>query len=133
VISATALPTGDLHSIKQTEWTYGLMMHMSQSLGVNCVYCHNSRAFSDWSQSTPQRTTAWYGIRMVRDLNTHYLDPLTPTFPAYRLGPTGDGPKLECATCHYGVYKPLFGASMLQDYPELASTTSPAATAPAKP
>jgi len=132
VISTTALPTGDRHSIKQTESTYGLMMHISQSLGVNCTYCHNSRSFFDWDQSTPQRSTAWYGIRMVRDLNTHYLDPLAGTFPHNRLGPTGDGPKLDCATCHNGVYKPLFGTSLLKDYPELgpakeASLTPPAA------
>ncbi len=31
------------------------MMHMSQGLGVNCNFCHNSRNFSDWSQSMPQR------------------------------------------------------------------------------
>jgi photosynthetic reaction center cytochrome c subunit len=119
VISTTALPTGDRHSIKQAEWTYGLMMNISQSLGVNCTYCHNSRSFFAWDQSTPQRATAWYGIRMVRDLNTHYLDPLTSEFPPNRLGPTGDGPKANCATCHAGVYKPLFGVSMLKDYAEL--------------
>jgi photosynthetic reaction center cytochrome c subunit len=119
VIATQALPGTDRHSIKQAEWTYGLMIHMSQSLGVNCTYCHNTRSFFDWSQSTPQRATAWYGIRMVRDLNTQYLDPLTATFPANRLGPTGDGPKVSCATCHIGVYKPLFGVSMLKDYPEL--------------
>jgi photosynthetic reaction center cytochrome c subunit len=120
IASTTALPSGDMHSIKQTEWTYGLMMHISQSLGVNCTYCHNSRSFSDWDQSTPQRATAWYGIRMVRTLNTEYLDPLTSVFPHSRLGPGGDGPKVNCATCHAGVYKPLFGVSMLPDYPELA-------------
>jgi photosynthetic reaction center cytochrome c subunit len=122
VLSTTALPEDDHHSIKQTEWTYGLMMHISQSLGVNCTFCHNTRSFAAWDQSTPQRSTAWYGIRMVRDLNTHYLDPLAGLFPANRLGPTGDGPKLNCATCHAGVYKPLFGVSMLPDYPELAAT-----------
>jgi photosynthetic reaction center cytochrome c subunit len=128
VIGPTALPEGNRRTIKNAEWTYGLMIHMSESLGVNCVFCHNSRAFADWDQSTPQRVTAWYGIRMVRDLNTHYLDPLTSTFPSYRLGPTGDGPKLECGTCHNGVYKPLFGVSMLKDYPEL-NAVSPIATA----
>ena len=131
VIGSTALPTGDRQSIKQTEWTYGLMMHVSQSLGVNCTYCHNSRSFFDWNQSTPQRATAWYGIRMVRDLNSHYLDPLAATFPHNRLGPTGDGPKLDCATCHNGVYKPLFGASMLKDYPELGPVKEAADTTPA--
>ena len=54
------------HSVKQTEWTYALMMYMSGSLGVNCTYCHNTRAMGLWEQSTPQRSTAWHGIRMVR-------------------------------------------------------------------
>jgi photosynthetic reaction center cytochrome c subunit len=119
VNGTTALPTGNRQSIKQAEWTYALMMNFSQSLGVNCTYCHNTRSFADWSQSTPQRATAWYGIRMVRDLNNTYLGSLHGVFPPYRLGPTGDVPKVACATCHQGVYKPLFGVSMLKDYPEL--------------
>jgi photosynthetic reaction center cytochrome c subunit len=121
VASQVALPGTDYQSIKQTEWTYALMMNFSQSLGVNCTYCHNSRSFGDWSQSTPQRVTAWYGIRMVRDLNTNYLDPLHGVFPAARLGPTGDSAKVACATCHQGVYKPLFGVSMVKTFPELTT------------
>ncbi len=119
VAGATALPTGNRHSIKQTEWTYGLMMHMSEALGVNCTYCHNSRIFADWRQSTPQRVTAWHGIRMVRELNRQHLEPLTRLFPPERLGPTGDVAKVHCATCHQGAYKPLYGAAMLEDYPSL--------------
>lgn len=121
VVSQTALPAADRQSIKQTEWTYALMMNFSQGLGVNCTYCHNSRSFTDWDQSTPQRATAWYGIRMVRDLNTNYLDPLHSVFPAGRLGELGDSPKVDCATCHNGVYKPLFGVSMIKDFPELTT------------
>jgi photosynthetic reaction center cytochrome c subunit len=121
VVSQTALPTTDHQSIKQTEWTYALMMNFSQSLGVNCTYCHNSRSFTDWDQSTPQRATAWYGIRMVRDLNTTYLDPLHGTFPTARLGVEGDSPKVNCATCHNGIYKPLFGVGMAKGFPELTA------------
>jgi photosynthetic reaction center cytochrome c subunit len=65
---------------------------------------------------------------MVRDLNTTYLDPLTASFPKTRLGPNGDGPKINCATCHNGVYKPLFGVSMVKDYPELVGNDAPATT-----
>ncbi len=119
VVPQQALPGTDRQSIKQTEWTYSLMMHFSQSLGVNCTYCHNTRSFTDWTQSTPQRMTAWYGIRMVRDLNTNFLDPLASVFPPGRLGVQGDSPKVNCATCHNGVYKPLFGATMAKDFPEL--------------
>jgi photosynthetic reaction center cytochrome c subunit len=120
VIATTALPEGTGSTIKQTEVTYSLMMHMSDGLGVNCTFCHNTRSFSAWDQSTPQRITAWHGIQMVRDLNANYLDPLKPTYPANRLGPLGDAPKANCTTCHQGVNKPLYGASMIKDYPELA-------------
>ncbi len=125
VQSIVALPGTDRQSIKQTDWTYALMIHFSQSLGVNCTYCHNSRAFGDWSQSTPQRVVAWHGIRMVRDLNDNYLDTLHDVFPAGRLGPTGDSPKVNCATCHQGVFKPLLGVSMVATFPELKGPLPP--------
>jgi photosynthetic reaction center cytochrome c subunit len=117
--SGTALPEGNKASIKNTELTYALMIHMSNSLGVNCTYCHNSRAFYSWEQSHPTRATAWYGIRMVRSLNNEYLVPLGPTYPENRLGDLGDAPKANCTTCHQGVYKPLYGVDMIGDYPEL--------------
>ena len=131
VISTAALPGRDRQSIKQTDWTYSLMIHMSQSLGVNCTYCHNTRAFSDWSQSSPARVNAWYGIRMVRDLNNNYLESLQGTFPPNRLGPLGDVAKVNCTTCHQGAFKPLLGASMVQTYPELLTTTVASSAAPA--
>jgi photosynthetic reaction center cytochrome c subunit len=109
------------------------MMHMSSSLSVNCTYCHNTRAVSNWSQSTPQRTLAWHAIRMVRDLNGNYIEPLTTTFPANRLGPTGDAPKLNCATCHNGQSKPLAGAHVIDSYPELARPTAEMAAVPPTP
>ena len=121
VVPHQALPGSSNVSIKQTEWTYALMMHFANALGVNCTYCHNSRAFYDWNQSAPQKATAWYGIRMVRDLNDAYLDPLKTVFPANRLGKLADSPKINCQTCHQGIYKPLFGASMVKDYPELGA------------
>jgi photosynthetic reaction center cytochrome c subunit len=120
VNGTTALPNGNRHSIKQAEWTYGLMTHMSSALGVNCTYCHNTQSFSNWNGNPPQRSTAWYGIRMARDLNKDYMEPLASVFPEHRLGPTGDAPKANCATCHQGAYKPLYGQSMLKDHPQLA-------------
>lgn len=128
LVSATAVPIQSKQalagsnnlSIKQAEWTYALMIYMSNSLGVNCTYCHNTRAMGRWEESTPQRATAWHGIRMVRGLNTDYLIPLKPEFPIHRLSAEGDGPKVGCETCHKGIFKPLNGVSMLTDYPELA-------------
>ena len=120
VVPTTALPQGTHPSMmKQTEATYGLMMHMSKALGVNCTYCHNSRSFASWEMSSPQRTTAFYGIRMARDLNEVYIGSLAGMLPAGRLGPTGDVPKLNCATCHQGAYKPLYGANILNAHPGL--------------
>jgi photosynthetic reaction center cytochrome c subunit len=123
----TALPmrgeTRNTQTTKQTEWTYSLMVHMSEGLGVNCTYCHNSRSFSSWETSTPQRVTAWHGIRMARSLNNDYMEPLTSAFPENRKGAGGDVPKINCATCHQGVYKPLFGAQMVKDYPALLGKT----------
>jgi photosynthetic reaction center cytochrome c subunit len=119
VISDDALPDGNPSNIKQTDATYALMLSVSQSLGVNCTYCHNTRSFAVWDASTPRRTTAWYGIRLARDLNNNYMVPLTEHFPSQRLGVLGDVAKINCATCHQGVFKPLYGESMAKDYPEL--------------
>jgi photosynthetic reaction center cytochrome c subunit len=132
VIGVEALPDGRGASIKDAEATYGLMMHMSKSLGVNCTYCHNTRSFASWESSTPQRATAYYGIRMARDLNNNYLSSLDGVFPVNRLGPTGDVPKLNCATCHQGAYKPLYGADILHGYPGLVNAKGVEAPAPEK-
>jgi photosynthetic reaction center cytochrome c subunit len=112
-------------STKQAEHTYSLMVHMSESLGVNCTYCHNTRNFQGWEESRPQRVTAWYGIRMARDLNTDYMEPMTSTFPEHRLGPKGDVAKVNCTTCHQGAFNPLYGAAMAKDYPELQALAKP--------
>ena len=123
----TPLPSGNRQSIKQAEWTYGLMTHMSTSLGVNCTYCHNTRSFQTWEGGPPQRVKAWHGIRMARSLNNDHMKPLTDVFPAHRKGELGDVAKINCGTCHQGAYKPLYGVSMLGDFPELKGD------APAKP
>jgi photosynthetic reaction center cytochrome c subunit len=127
-----ALPMPDHRSsIKQAEWTYSLMNHFSKSLGVNCTFCHNSRSFQSWD-GPATRVTAWYGIRMARDLNNGYMEPLTTTFPKHRLGPTGDVANVNCSTCHQGVNKPLGGLAMAKDWPGLA-TTAPSAAPDAAP
>jgi len=121
IVSQTALPAGSSATIKDAEKTYGLMINMSQALGVNCTFCHNTRSFTGWSESRPERVTAWHGINMVSDLNATYLESLKNAFPVNRLGPHGDVGKVNCTTCHQGVSKPLLGANMVKDYPELAA------------
>ncbi len=134
IVGKTALPSGNRDSIKQAEQTYALMIHMSEGLGVNCTYCHNSRSFASWQESPPQRTRAWYGLRMTGAVNQEYLDPLKAAFPPHRLGPSGDAPKAMCTTCHQGAYKPLYGAPAVAAWPSLDRDTSggaPPAPAPA--
>jgi photosynthetic reaction center cytochrome c subunit len=120
VIPTQALPGDELASLtKAGESTYALMMHISDGLGENCTFCHNSRSFFAWDQSRPQRTVAWHGIRMVREINNSFLGPLEPVYPPERLGPIGDAPKANCTTCHQGVNKPLNGAPVLAAFPGL--------------
>jgi photosynthetic reaction center cytochrome c subunit len=96
-----------------------LMTHMSNALGVNCTFCHNTQSFQNWTNSPPQRTTAWHGIRMARDLNLTYMESLTDVFPEHRkeahwaMWPSSTAPPVTRA------YKPLNGAPMAKDFPEL--------------
>ena len=134
VASSSAYPSSDhVVSIKDAEKTYGLMMHVSSALGVNCTYCHNTQSFRAWSLSRAQRGTAYYGIRMVRDINEQYIDSLQNVFPANRKGPHGDPYKANCTTCHQGLSKPLGGVSMIGQAPALRGTSvlapAPAAVA----
>ena len=102
------------------------MVHFSTSLGVNCTFCHNTRAFYDVGQVTPQWATESLGIGMVQELNNDYLIPLGGLLPPERLGPMHqDAPKAACATCHKGYQQPLQGTNVIADWPELATTEAP--------
>jgi photosynthetic reaction center cytochrome c subunit len=70
---------------------------------------------------------------MARDLNSNYLGSLAGVFPPDRLGPTGDVPKVDCATCHQGAYKPLYGADILNGHPGLTGGVKTAAAAAGTP
>lgn len=108
---------------QDTERTYSLMNYFSNSLGVNCVFCHNSRAFYDVGQVTPQWATAQLAIGMVQELNTDWLVRAGELLPPERLGVRfGDAPKAACRTCHKGYQRPMGGADMISDWPELATT-----------
>lgn len=147
VIGKSAYPyKASTASIVSTETTYGLMMHQSQALGVNCTFCHNSQNFGKWDDSRGQRVNAWYGTRMVRDINNNYITSLGDVWPANgkgvngnRRGPEGDPLKVNCATCHNGINRPLGGVKMLKDYPALkgvhggaAPVAPPVVAAPAE-
>ena len=135
VQATAALPEGSDKTIKGTEATYGLMMHFSDSLGVNCTHCHNSQSFGSWAESPPTRLKAWNAIRQVREINNTYIGSVADILPVHRKGPMGDPLKVGCKTCHQGAYKPLYGAKMAKDYPGLLAVmkTTPPAAAPAMP
>jgi photosynthetic reaction center cytochrome c subunit len=111
VISDEALrgDSDNRSSITDTRHLYWVMMEMSEALGVNCTYCHTSARFADWEESPPARVTALRGVRMVRALNTEYMVPLQSVWPENRLGALGDGPKIQCSTCHNGANQPQYG------------------------
>lgn len=118
------LDDGHGASLKKTERTYSLMLHMSNALGVNCTYCHNTRSFAKWDQSSPQRSQAWWGLQMLAKINQDYVLPLVSALPKNRLDPHGAVPTVSCQTCHQGLAKPLNGAEMAKDYPSLNEETS---------
>ncbi len=121
VTGRTVLPSRGVigSSIQDTEKTYALMIHMSTALNVNCTYCHNSRDFGSWDHSPVQRVNAWHGIQMTQTLNVEHVTPVSSVLPPDRIGPTGEGQKINCETCHQGVNKPLGGLAMLENYPSL--------------
>jgi photosynthetic reaction center cytochrome c subunit len=112
--------------IQHTERTYALVNYFANSLGVNCVFCHNTRAFYDPSQVTPQWGSAILAIDMVQEINNEYLAPLVEVLPPNRLGPVfADAPLAACATCHQGQQRPLRGLHVIADWPELATAGDP--------
>ena len=135
VLSATALAgSHTIGSFDETKRIYEMMMQQSDGIGVNCGYCHQSRNFADWNESTPMRWNGFTGIRMVRDLNKNFLltigqlVPQTreltkqnslPVIPARQSGLQNGNGLTVCKTCHYGVPKPLNGVNMVHDYPAL--------------
>ena len=146
VSSTTVEPGPTLHSWPEATRIYEMMMQMSDGIGVNCGYCHQSRAFNDWNQSSPYRWNAWWAIRMTRDLNRNFLTPIwaalpqtrtlehenpIPAIPARMTGAQGGNGLVVCATCHFGLPKPLNGANMVNDYPGLFPTGAPASTSSA--
>jgi len=113
-------------TIQDTERTFSLMNYFSNSLNVNCTFCHNSRAFYELDESTPQLEQSQLAIGMVQEINIDYLPEIEGILPPERLGSIhGDVPKAGCLTCHKGYSKPMNGADMISDWPELATTDAP--------
>jgi photosynthetic reaction center cytochrome c subunit len=128
VQSKTALRSATVAPELVAKRVYEFMMQMSDGIGVNCGYCHNSRALADWGQSTPNRWTGYTAIQMTRDIDQNYLIkrgdwvPQTREYlkqnslvvpPDRRVAHAAPG-LVVCASCHYGHIKPDTGASPVQ-------------------
>jgi photosynthetic reaction center cytochrome c subunit len=136
VQSTTALPSNTVASQIVAKRVYEMMMQMSDGIGVNCGYCHNSRALESWSQSSPYRWNGYSGIKLTQDLDHNYLLQLAglipqdraiinetalPVIPDREANPQRGNGLIVCATCHYARPEPLNGANMLKDYPGLTN------------
>jgi photosynthetic reaction center cytochrome c subunit len=143
VQSTTVEPSGTVSARIEAKRIYEMMMEQSDDLGVNCGFCHNSRNFQSWAESTPYRWIGYSGIQMVRDVNRNYLRQIAalvpqtrtlttetdlPVLPARESGPQIGNGLVVCGTCHLGLSKPLGGVNMVHDYPGL---TGPAPVQPA--
>jgi photosynthetic reaction center cytochrome c subunit len=106
------------HDRDYAEQVYILMMQMSNGIGVNCTYCHNSRAAFDWAQSPPNRLNGYSGIVMTRMMNQNFLAGLAPYTEAKLLGKMGDSAKADCKSCHQGAEEPVGGMQYVY-YPAL--------------
>ena len=135
--SVSALRSNRVANVVVFNRLYQMMMQMSLQIGVNCGYCHNSRAWADWSQSSPYRWVGYYSLNMMRDLNRTYLLPFAqiipqqrellhetkvPVIPGFQTGQQSGNALLTCETCHYRLTKPLNGVNMVKDYPGLVGT-----------
>jgi photosynthetic reaction center cytochrome c subunit len=99
---------------QDAERTFSLMNHQANSLNVGCVFCHNTRAFWDPTQVTPQWSITTLGQQMLIDVNQTYYEPRSEI-----LG--HESAKVNCMTCHMEVIKPLNGHKMLAEWPELGA------------
>lgn len=99
---------------QDAERTFALMNHQSNSLDMNCVYCHNSRAFYDPTQVTPQWSITTLAQQMTIDINQVFYEPRSELLGR-------ESAKVNCMTCHMEVVRPLNGKNMVAEWPELAA------------
>jgi photosynthetic reaction center cytochrome c subunit len=88
----------------------------------------HAQSFKSW-EGPPQRTTAWHGIRMARDLNNDYMVPLTGASRPDAWARRATWPRSTAPPATKAQYKPLYGAQMAKDYPALMAPAAAAAAA----
>jgi photosynthetic reaction center cytochrome c subunit len=77
-----------LDAVQQNQYT---MTHITNSLGVGCTHCHNSRYFPEWNQPAK-----YYALTML-EMNQHILN-------AYSESMNDQEP--SCYSCHFNQVRP---------------------------
>ncbi|MBK7894495.1 MAG: photosynthetic reaction center cytochrome c subunit [Anaerolineaceae bacterium] len=86
------LVTGNLDvSLDAVQYNQHTMYHMSESLGVGCTHCHNSRYFPDWEQ--PAKYYALTMLQMSQYIRENYQDSM-------------NGQEPSCFLCHRNQVRP---------------------------
>ena len=140
VQSDTIEPNHSISSWPEAKNIYEMMMQMSTSIGVNCGYCHQSRNWASWQQSSPYRWLGYDALRLVREVNNDFMlriadivpqtrtlvdETSIPSMPVRMRGAQPGNGLIICGTCHQGVTKPLNGANMVNDYQGLGPLAPP--------
>ncbi len=76
-----------LHGIHSRDQILNVMKGFTEALGVQCTFCHDINDFA--SDEKPTKRMARIMIRMVRNIDTHYIN--QPNWE-----------KVTCFTCHRG-------------------------------
>lgn len=86
------LVTGNLDvSLDAVQYNQHTMYHISDSLGVGCTHCHNSRYFPDWDQ--PAKYYALTMLQMAQYIRENYQDSM-------------NGQEPSCYLCHRNQVRP---------------------------
>ena len=140
VQSETIEPNHSISSWPEAKNIYEMMMEMSDDIGVNCGYCHQSRNWASWQQSSPYRWSGYDALRLVRQVNNDFMlriaelvpqtrtlagETTIPAMPVRMQGAQPGNGLVACGTCHQGLTNPLNGANMVNDYPGLGPLAPP--------
>ena len=86
------LVTGNLDvSLDAVQYNQHTMYHMSESLGVGCTHCHNSRYFPSWEQ--PAKYYGLTMLQMAQHIRGNYQESM-------------NGQEPSCFLCHRNQVRP---------------------------
>lgn len=78
-------------SLDMVQYNQHTMYHFTNSLGVGCTHCHNSRYFPEWNQPAK-----YYALTML-EMNQHILNTYSESM---------NDQEPSCYLCHYNQVRP---------------------------